>query len=182
MGTKLKNRGLGQVMKSRTASRARKSFAILSAIVCAFTLSACGSRAGEKVDNSVSKASSSPGNEGTPLAVSNPSPTVPSATATDKAMSQSTTQTRNNDNARVAAGPKPQIGTGGNDLFQFTQARAAISADPEFKSADIVIEVKAGVLTLSGSVANAAQKLKAEQLVRAVDGVRGVNTRLRVSN
>jgi hyperosmotically inducible protein len=96
-------------------------------------------------------------------------------------MPQGTTQPRNNDNARVAAEPKPQIGTGGNDFFQFTQARAAIGADPEFKSADIVIDVKAGVLTLSGSVASAAQKSRAEQLVRAVDGVKGVNNRLRIS-
>jgi hypothetical protein len=168
-------------MKSEITSKARKNTAILGALVCAFTFSACGNGAGERVDTKVSGASSSPGNEGT---VSNPSPTVPTATATatDKAMPQITTQTRNNENARVAAGPKPQIGTGGNDLFQFTQARAAIGADPEIQSADIVIDVKGGVLTLSGSVANAAQKARAEQLARAVDGVKEVKNRLRISN
>ncbi|HYN25266.1 MAG TPA: BON domain-containing protein, partial [Pyrinomonadaceae bacterium] len=61
------------------------------------------------------------------------------------------------------------------------QARAALSADAELKAANIMIDVKAGVLTLSGTVANAAQKSKAEQMVRLLGGVKAVKNQLRVS-
>ncbi len=77
--------------------------------------------------------------------------------------------------------PKPQIGSGGNDFSLFTQARAALNNDAELKGANITVEVKEGVVTLSGALANAAQKSKAEQLVRAVGGVKAVKNQLRVS-
>lgn len=76
--------------------------------------------------------------------------------------------------------PAPQIGSGGNDLFLFTQARAAVNADPELKAANLVFEVKDGVVTLSGTVASAAQKSKAEQLVRQA-GSKAVKNQLRVA-
>lgn len=82
---------------------------------------------------------------------------------------------------RQADAPKPRIGSGGNDFFLFTQARGALAADAELKTANITVEVKEGVVTLSGALASAAQKSKAEQLVRAVGGVRDVKNRLRVS-
>lgn len=76
--------------------------------------------------------------------------------------------------------PTPQIGSGGNDLFLFTQARAAINDDDELKAANVVIEVKEGVVTLSGNVASAALKSKAEGLARGA-GAKAVRNQLRVS-
>lgn len=169
-------------MNSREDQKRVNSIAILGTLICVFTLSGCGSRNEQNVDSKNVPASVTPSNQSTPKAPNSPGPTVLSATTTDKATLPSPTQTRNNESSRVASAPKSQIGTGGNDFFQFTQARAAIGADPEIKSADIVIDVKAGVVTLSGKVASAAQKSKAEQLVRAVDGVKEVNNRLRISN
>jgi osmotically-inducible protein OsmY len=75
--------------------------------------------------------------------------------------------------------PTPRIGSGGNDFFLFTQARAAINADPELKGANVVLDVKEGTVTLSGTVASAAQKSKAEQLVREA-GLKAVRNQLRV--
>lgn len=76
--------------------------------------------------------------------------------------------------------PTPQIGSGGNDLFLFTQARAAINNDSELKAANVAIEVKEGVVTLSGTVASAALKSKAEQIARGA-GSKEVRNQLRVS-
>ena len=76
--------------------------------------------------------------------------------------------------------PTPQIGSGGTDFFLFTQARAAINGDSELKAANVVIEVKGGVVTLSGTVASAALKSKAEQLARDA-GSKEVRNQLRVS-
>ncbi|HEX8293485.1 MAG TPA: BON domain-containing protein [Pyrinomonadaceae bacterium] len=76
--------------------------------------------------------------------------------------------------------PTPQIGSGGNDFFLFTQARAAINNDSDLKAANVVVDVKGGVVTLSGAVANAALKSKAEQLARGA-GSKEVRNQLRVS-
>ena len=82
--------------------------------------------------------------------------------------------------APPAKAPTPHIGSGGNDFFLFTQARGAINNDPELKGANVVVEVKEGVVTLSGAVASAALKSKAEQIARGA-GARDVKNQLRVS-
>lgn len=76
--------------------------------------------------------------------------------------------------------PEPQIGSGGNDFFLFTKARGALNADAELKTANVILDVKDGVVTLSGTVASVAHKSKAEELVRAV-GPKAVKNQLRVS-
>jgi osmotically-inducible protein OsmY len=76
--------------------------------------------------------------------------------------------------------PTPQIGSGGNDLFLFTQARSAINNDSDLKAANVVIDVKGGVVTLSGTVASAALKSKAEQLARGA-GSKEVRNQLQVA-
>ena len=85
------------------------------------------------------------------------------------------------DKAKAANAPRPQIGSGGNDLFLFTQVRAALGADEGLRGADPVVEVKDGVLTLSGTVATPEQKARAEQVARGVAGVKDVRNQLRVS-
>lgn len=161
--------------------RFSKGMAIFAIIVGAVTLSGCGATAGDRANKKDAATSEPAGNQGNTIAGSSNNAAAPKANATDNSVKQGTSQAPNN-STRVSTGPKPQIGTGGNDFFQFTQARSAIDSDPEFKSAKIEIDVKAGVLTLSGSVQSAVQKAKAEQLVRAVGGIKEVNNRLRISN
>ncbi|HEY6803769.1 MAG TPA: BON domain-containing protein [Pyrinomonadaceae bacterium] len=78
--------------------------------------------------------------------------------------------------------PQAQIGTGGNDFFLFTRTRSVLDADSELKTTSIIIGVKGGVLTLNGTVPNSALKMKAEQLVRTVDGVKEVKNLLHISS
>lgn len=87
---------------------------------------------------------------------------------------------RGGNNAPAAKMPTPKIGSGGNDFYLFTRARGALSADAELKAANVVVDVKEGVMTLSGTVKSAEQKSKAEQLVRAA-GSKTVKNQLRVS-
>ncbi len=87
---------------------------------------------------------------------------------------------RGGKNAPPAKMPTPQIGSGGNDFYLFTRARGAINADAELKAANVVVDVKEGNITLSGTVKNAEQKSKAEQLVRSA-GAKAVKNQLRVS-
>lgn len=83
--------------------------------------------------------------------------------------------------ARAANVPKPQIGSGGNDFYVFTQAQGALAAAEELKSSSIIIEVSGGVATLSGTVTTDSQKQKAERLVKSVRGVTGVKNQIRVA-
>ena len=52
--------------------------------------------------------------------------------------------------------------------------------DADLKAANLIIEVKEGVVTLSGNVASAALKSKAEELARGA-GAKNVKNQLRVS-
>lgn len=76
--------------------------------------------------------------------------------------------------------PAPQIGTGGIDMFLFTQVRGALSSDKELADA-VIVEIQQGVVTLTGNVSSGNQKAKAEQLVQSVQGVKSVKNNLRVS-
>lgn len=123
-------------------------------------------------------ASPSPTAESAAATTANPAPAPTAAVVT--ASSQGASASRGANSAPPAKMPTPQIGSGGNDFFLFTKARAAVNADPELQAANLVIEVKEGVVTLSGTVASAALKAKAEELARGA-GPKAVRNQLRVS-
>ena len=76
--------------------------------------------------------------------------------------------------------PVPEIGSGAADFGLFAQVKAALSTDAELSKA-VIVEIKEGNATLSGSVSSEAQKAKAEQQVRGVKGIKNVKNNLRVS-
>ena len=76
--------------------------------------------------------------------------------------------------------PAPKIGSGGDDLALFTQARGALSADQELLTG-VIVEIKEGKAALTGKVSSEAQKKKAEQMVQNVRGIKGVQNNLRVA-
>jgi osmotically-inducible protein OsmY len=164
-------------MKSVTILRRASSLATSGAVVCLLLLTACASRPAGQMASKEAGAAATARNDSSAVAANSP---TRSSTATTDQPVVSPSQIRNNNRPNVSA-PTPQVGTGASDLFLFTQARAALEADVELKAANIVIDVKGGLLTLSGKVANAEQKSKVEQLVRALDGVKAVKNQLRVS-
>jgi len=83
--------------------------------------------------------------------------------------------------ARATKAPEPKLGSGGNDFYLFTKARGALNADDELKNSNVIINISEGVLTLTGTIANPSQKTRAEQLMRSVEGVKGVKNQLRIS-
>jgi osmotically-inducible protein OsmY len=83
--------------------------------------------------------------------------------------------------AQSAKVPQPQVGSGGNDLFLFTQVHGSINSDSELKNSGIVVDVKDGHVALSGSVADESQRSKAEQIAKSVGGVKSVRNGLRVA-
>jgi hyperosmotically inducible protein len=77
--------------------------------------------------------------------------------------------------------PEKRIGSGGNDLALFTKVRGAIYTDGELQSSNVIVNVSAGNITLTGTTASAEQRVKAEQIAEAVEGVKSVKNEIRVA-
>lgn len=166
---------------------------ILLILVAALALSGCGGAGGDGGNNNAGGAASSNINAASPapaaagaanvaqanVAAVAPTPMTAGGVAPQPGATPNGGE-RGGSSAPQANMPKPQIGSGGSDFSLFAQARGALDADAGLKAANITIEVKDGVVTLSGAVANAGQKSKAEQLVQGV-GPKSVKNQLRVS-
>ena len=72
------------------------------------------------------------------------------------------------------------VGTGINDGWLWVKTRFDLAAADDLRDSTINVDVDKGVVTLTGTVANAAQKTKAEQVAKAVDGVTSVKNQLKV--
>jgi hyperosmotically inducible protein len=73
------------------------------------------------------------------------------------------------------------IGTGANDGWLWTKTRAVLATTDDLRDSTINVDVEDGVVTLSGTVATAAQKSKAAQVAKSVEGVKSVKNNLAVS-
>lgn len=73
------------------------------------------------------------------------------------------------------------IGTGLNDGWLWVKARFDLAAADDLRDSTINVDVENGVVTLTGTVATAAQKTRAEQVVKDNEGVTSVRNQLRVS-
>ena len=67
------------------------------------------------------------------------------------------------------------VGTGLNDGWLWVKTRFDLAAADDLRDSTINVDVNNAVVTLSGTVASAAQKTKAEQVAKAVEGVKSVN-------
>ena len=83
--------------------------------------------------------------------------------------------------ATAVKAPSPVVGSGGNDLFLFSQVRTALSADNDLLNA-VIVDIKEGNVTLTGNVRSEVQKNKAAQLIQNVKGIKSVKNNLRVSS
>lgn len=73
------------------------------------------------------------------------------------------------------------IGTGVNDGWLWVKTRFDLAAADDLRDSTINVDVDKSVVTLSGTVASAAQKSRAEAVAKSVEGVTGVKNMLKVS-
>ena len=73
------------------------------------------------------------------------------------------------------------VGTGVNDGWLWVKARYELAAADDLRDSTINADVNNGVVTLTGTVPTAAQKTKAEQVVKPLDGVKSVKNMLKVA-
>ena len=73
-----------------------------------------------------------------------------------------------------------KVGTGANDTWLWIKTRFDLAAANDLRDSTINVDVDNDVVTLSGTVASAAQKTRAEQVAKAVEGVKSVRNQLKV--
>ena len=102
-------------------------------------------------------------------------------TNTNRRLTREEYEKKKEDYAKEAKGSGRTIGTGLNDGWLWTKTRFDLAAADDLRDSTINVDVSNAVVTLSGSVASAAQKAKAEAVARAVEGVTGVKNMLTVA-
>lgn len=73
------------------------------------------------------------------------------------------------------------IGQGLNDSWLWFKTRAALMTTDDLRDSTINVDVVNDVVTLRGSVANASQKSRAEQVAKGIEGVKSVKNELKVA-
>lgn len=76
---------------------------------------------------------------------------------------------------------KSTIGSGANDSWLWFKTRAALLTTSDLRESTINVDVVNEVVTLKGSVASAAEKTKAEQVAKGIEGVKSVKNELTVA-
>ncbi len=73
------------------------------------------------------------------------------------------------------------IGQGANDMWLWVKTRASLLSTNDLRESTINVDVVNDVVTLKGTVATAAQKAKAEEVAKGIDGVKSVKNELKVA-
>jgi hyperosmotically inducible protein len=102
-------------------------------------------------------------------------------TNTNRGLTREDYEKKKADYAREAKGSGRTIGTGLNDGWLWTKTRFDLAAADDLRDSTINVDVSNAVVTLSGTVASAEQKAKAETVAKAVEGVTGVKNMLKVA-
>jgi len=102
-------------------------------------------------------------------------------TNTNRGLTREDYEKKKADYAREAKGAGRTIGTGLNDGWLWTKTRFDLAAVDDLRDSTINVDVSNAVVTLSGTVASAEQKTKAETVAKAVEGVTGVKNMLKIA-
>jgi hyperosmotically inducible protein len=109
-------------------------------------------------------------------------PVVNANTNTRRAPTREETEREKERYSREAKESGRTVGTGANDMWLWVKTRFDLAAADDLRDSTINVDVDKDVVTLTGTVANAAQKTKAETVAKAVEGVKGVRNQLKVSS
>ncbi|HJT65705.1 MAG TPA: BON domain-containing protein [Pyrinomonadaceae bacterium] len=109
------------------------------------------------------------------------SPTPVANTNTNRAPTREEYERNKEQYQREAKGSGRTIGSGVNDGWLWVKTRFDLAAADDLRDSTINVDVDNAVVTLSGTVASAAQKTRAEQVAKTVEGVKSVRNQLKVS-
>jgi hyperosmotically inducible protein len=109
-------------------------------------------------------------------------PVVNANTNTRRAPTREETERDKERYSREAKESGRTVGTGANDMWLWVKTRFDLAAADDLRDSTINVDVDNDVVTLSGTVASAAQKTRAETVAKAVEGVKSVRNQLKVQS
>jgi len=152
---------------------------LIAAAVVATALSACEGAANRNANQNLNaNANLSPSPTPTLAANANTGPRRPPANREEYERDRERYDREAREEAR---GQGRTVGTGLNDAWLWTKARVDLAAEDDLRDSTINVDVDNAVVTLTGTVASAAQKTRAEQSVKALEGVKSVRNQLRIA-
>jgi hyperosmotically inducible periplasmic protein len=117
-----------------------------------------------------------PVNSATPPAVANANANANTRTAPTREEYERDRERYN----REARESGRRVGTGANDGWLWVKTRFELATADDLRDSTINVDVDNNVVTLTGTVASAAQKTRAETVAKAVEGVTSVRNQLKV--
>jgi len=114
------------------------------------------------------------------VATATPTPTPVANTNSNRAPTRSEYEANKERYNREAKESGRKVGTGANDTWLWIKTRFDLAAADDLRDSTINVDVDNDVVTLSGTVASAAQKTKAEAVAKSVEGVKSVRNQLKV--
>ena len=109
-------------------------------------------------------------------------PVVNTNTNTRQAPTRAETEREKDRYSREARESGRTVGTGANDLWLWVKTRFDLAAADDLRDSTINVDVDNDVVTLTGTVASAAQRSRAETVAKAVEGVKSVRNQLKVGS
>ena len=147
---------------------------LIIAAALAITLSACnGGTNYNNANNANANANRAP--SPTPTAVANAN------TAPNRADYDRDKERRDREAREEAKRSDRTVGTGANDAWLWVKTRFDLAAVDDLRDSTINVDVDNAIVTLTGTVASAAQKTRAEQSAKSVEGVKSVRNQLKVA-
>ena len=101
-------------------------------------------------------------------------------TTTNTSVTREDYDKKKTDYEKQAKDAGSKIGQGADDLWIWTKTKTALAAADDLRDSTINVDVDKDVITLRGTVATAAQKTKAGEVAKGIDGQKGVTNDLQV--
>jgi osmotically-inducible protein OsmY len=157
----------------------------LGMILAALVFSACGGTESNGVVNSTNANRSNSPNTATVVNANNNAVVSNMNSTGGNRWANANSVTREQYNASRAEYEKEKgsstIGQGANDSWIWFKTRAALLTTNDLRESTINVDVVNDVVTLKGTVETAAQKTKAEQVAKGIEGVKSVKNDLKVA-
>jgi osmotically-inducible protein OsmY len=152
-----------------------KIIALITTVALSVVISGCNQTGNEN------RTANANANANTPVvATSTPLPTANANTNTRRAPTREEYERDKERYNREAKNLGSKVGSGLNDGWLWVKTRFDLAGVDDLRDSTINVDVDNAVVTLSGTVASAAQKAKAEQTAKSVEGVKGVKDMLKV--
>jgi hyperosmotically inducible protein len=156
--------------------RSKTFLTILGGAALCLAAAACGSDANTNTNTANANRAANANATATPMATA-----TPAGSAYNRNYNSKEDYGKDAANYRAEAKNKGEsVGESIEDGWIHIKVRAALAAADDLRDSTINVDVDKNVVTLRGSVANAAQKTKAADVAKKIDGVKSVTNNLQV--